>query len=117
MKKRYFTRVEFSECASVRHDGQVFFCDIKNVSLQGLYIKTDQELPLNTTVEITVYHSPVSSFRLNANVVRSDNIGLGMQIKQIDAHSFVRLQDVVAKHSNDQDLIMRETHRMARCIK
>lgn len=116
MKKRCFTRVDFSECASVKHDDQVFFCDTQNVSLQGLFIKTCQELPLNTAVEITIYRSPDSSFRLNAKVVRCDQMGLGMQIKRIDAHSFVHLRDVVAMQCNDQDLIMRETYMMAKCI-
>jgi hypothetical protein len=116
MDKRNFTRVEFSECASVRHDGQVFFCDTTNISLHGLFIKTDRELPLNEPVEITIYHSPDSAFRLKANVVRQEEMGLGMQIKRIDPHSFVHLRDVVAKHCNDQDNIMRETYKMARCI-
>jgi len=116
MEKRNFTRVEFSECASVRHDGQVFFCDTKNVSMHGLFIETDQELPLNAAVEITVYYSPDSSFRLNADVVRREEMGLGVQVKRIDVHSFVHLRDVVARQCNDQDIIMRETYSMARCI-
>src|SRR6266496_2575018 len=116
MEKRHFTRVEFSGCASVRHDGQVFFCDTKNVSLQGLFIETEQELPLNAAVEITIYYSPDSSFHLNADVVHCEEMGLGMQIKRIDVHSFVHLRDVVATQCNDQDTIMRETYGMAKCI-
>jgi hypothetical protein len=116
MEKRNFTRVEISECASVRHEGQVFFCDTLNVSLQGLYIKTDQELPLYAKVEITVYNSPDSSFRLNANVVRCEEMGMGIQIQEIDVHSFVQLRDLVTMKCNDQDNIMRETYRMAGCI-
>jgi hypothetical protein len=116
MEKRNFTRVEFSECASVKHDNQVFFCDIKNISLQGLFIKTDQELPLNAAVEITVYKSSDSSFRLRANVVRCEEMGLGMQIMRIDVNSFVQLRDLVAMQCNDQNIIMRETYSMAKCI-
>jgi hypothetical protein len=117
MEKRSFTRVDFSECASVRHDDQVFFCDTINVSLQGLFIKTDQELPLNASVEITVYNSPESSFRLNANVVRCEEMGLGMRIDQIDVDSFVHLRDLVAMQCSDQRTIMLEMYSMAGCIK
>ena len=116
MEKRNFTRVEFSECASVKHDGQVFFGDIKNMSLQGLFIKTDQEKPLNTAVEITIYNAPNSSFRLHANVVRCEKNGLGMQIKGMDVNSFVYLRNVVAMQCNDQGLVMRETYKMVSCI-
>jgi hypothetical protein len=116
MEKRNFTRVEFSECASVRHDGQVFFCDTVNISLQGLYIKTEQELPLSAEVEITVFYPTDSSFRLIANVVRCEELGLGIQIKGIDVQSFVHLRNVVAMKCNNQISIMRETYRMAGCI-
>jgi hypothetical protein len=116
MEKRNFTRVEFTECASVRYDDQVFFCDTINIGLQGLYIKTGQELPLDAEVEITVYYSQDSSIRLNANVVHCEELGLGLKLMGIDVHSFVHLRDVVAVKNNDQDRIIRETFRMARYI-
>lgn len=116
MEKRNFTRVEFSECASIKHEDQVFFGDIKNMSLQGLFIKTDQVKPLNAAVEITVYLTPESSFRLHANVVRCEETGIGMRISKMDVHSFVHLRDVVAMQCNDHGRIMRETYNMAGCI-
>ena len=116
MEKRNFTRVEFSECASLKHDGQVFFGDIKNMSLKGLFIHTNQEIPLNTTVEVTLYSPPGSSFRLYADVVRSEENGLGMQIKGLDVISFVHLRDAIAKRCEDHELLMAETYKMAGCI-
>lgn len=116
MPKRNFTRVEFSECVSVNHEDQVFFGDIKNMSLQGLFIKTDQPVPLRADVEITVYHPHNSSFSLLANVVRCEKNGIGIQIQKMDANSFARLRDVVAMQCNDLDLIMRETYQMTGCI-
>lgn len=116
MEKRNFTRVDFFECASVKHEDNVFFGDIKNMSLQGLFIKTDEDIPLKTPVEITVYHSPNSSFNFNADVVRCEDTGIGIQIKKMDVHSFVYLRDAVATQCNDLDLLMRETYKMAGCI-
>jgi len=116
MQKRNFTRVEFSECASIKHEDQVFFGDIKNISLQGLYIEIDQEIPLNSAVDITVYHSPNSSISLQAYVVRREKSGIGMQINRMDVHAFVHLRDVVSMQCNDQDIIMLETYKMAGCI-
>lgn len=112
MDKRNFPRVEFLEFASVRHEGQVFFCDTENVSVQGLFLKTDQELPLSVEVEITIYHALHSSLRLYANAVRRDETGLGMQIKRIDILSFVRLWNYVAIQSHDQDITTRGAHGM-----
>lgn len=116
MQKRNFTRVEFTESASIKHGDQVFFGDIKNMSLRGLFIKTKQKIPLNAALEITVHHSPNSSIHLHTNVVRCDETGFGMQINKMDVHSFIHLRDIVATQSNDQNLIMRETYKMAACI-
>lgn len=116
MEKRNFTRVDFSVWASIKFEDQVFFGDIDNVSLQGLFFKTDQEVPLNISVGVTVYNTSNSSFFLNARVVRREKNGVGMQIQKIDANSFISLRNIVAMHCNDQDVVMRETYKMAGCI-
>jgi hypothetical protein len=116
MENRNFTRVNFCECASIKHDNQMFFGDIKNVSLQGLFINTSQKVPINTAVEITVYFSQNSSIYLNANVVRCEDTGLGVQISRMDVNSFVHLRNTVTMQCNDHDLIMRETFRVTNCI-
>ncbi len=116
MEKRNFTRVNFSVWASIKYEDHLFFGDIDNVSLQGLFFKTDQEVPLNIAVGVTVYYSSNSSIFLNAHVVRREHAGVGMQINKIDANSFVSLRNIVALHCNDQDLVMRETYKMAGCI-
>ncbi|MEI6703241.1 MAG: PilZ domain-containing protein [Deltaproteobacteria bacterium] len=116
MEHRNFTRVSYCECASVKHDDQAFFGDIENVSLQGLFIKTPQKVPINTPVEITVYFSQSSSMYLNANVVRCEDTGLGIQISKMDVNSFVHLRNAVSMHCNDQDILMRETFKVTSCI-
>lgn len=116
MEKRNFTRVNFSVWASIKYEDHVVFGDVDNVSLQGLFFKTEQEIPLNTDVGVTVYNSSCSSIYLNAKVIRHEHSGIGMQIHKIDANSFVSLRNIVALHCNDQDLVMRETYKMAGCI-
>jgi len=116
MNKRDFTRVELSEWASVKYEEQIFFGDVGNVSLQGLFIKTEHEIPLYAPVEVTVYHSPATSIHLSASVVRREEHGFGMQIRELDVNSFVHLRNVVAKKCHDHELIMRETYKMANCI-
>lgn len=116
MDKRNFTRVTYSGCASIKHDDQVFFGDINSLSLQGLFVQTQQKIPVNIPVEITVFNSDNISFKFNARVVRYDDDGLGMQIKYIDIESFAHLRNSVIDQCQDIDLIMRETYKMADCI-
>jgi hypothetical protein len=112
MENRNFMRVQFPECASIKYDGQMFFANIKNASLQGLYINTNQKLPVNTPLQITVYLSPNSSIYLSAEVVRCEETGMGVQIQRMDVNSFVNLRNAISLHSNDHDQIMRETYKI-----
>lgn len=116
MEKRNFTRVPFSEGASIRYNGQVIWGKIKDVSLQGMFINIQQEIPNIRPVQVTAYLSSKSSFKLQANVVRYESTGLGLQITEIDAHSFKNLRNIIAQKCNDQDTIMRETYKMVSCI-
>ncbi|MBC7963865.1 MAG: PilZ domain-containing protein [Steroidobacteraceae bacterium] len=116
MEKRFFTRVKFVENVSINHDNQLFFGDIQNICLQGLFIKTKHSVPLQTSLQITVFCSPDSSIHLNANVVRCEASGIGLQIRKMDVNSFVQLRNVVATQCNDHGRIMRETYKVTNCI-
>ena len=117
MENRNFTRVDYCECVSIKHDeDQTFFGDVKNVSLQGLFIKTLEKVPIRTPVEITFFFSNNSSMYLNASVVRCEAAGLGIQINGMDINSFVYLRNVMSRQCNDQGLLMRETLKITNCI-
>jgi hypothetical protein len=114
--KRNFTRVAFSGGASIKFKEQIFWGNIENVSLQGFFIKTKHDLPLDDLMEVTIFQSPESSIYLQASVVRSEEHGVGMKISGVDVNSFVRLREVVSEQCNDQRLLMNETYKMANCI-
>jgi len=117
MNYRNFTRVDISEFASVKHGERIFFGNVKNISLQGLYVKTHEEIPLNLPVEVTVYNFPNKSIRLLANVVRQDVYGVGIQIKEMDTDSFVKLKNVIEEKCDDLEFILHETIKVASCIR
>jgi hypothetical protein len=117
MEKRNFTRVTFSGGASIKYKEQIILGSIENVSLQGFFIKTKYDLPLDNPLEVTIYQSPISSIYLQANVVRAEHNGLGMKISGVDVNSFVRLRDIVSEQCNDQALLMNETYKMVNCIR
>ncbi|MEI6701938.1 MAG: PilZ domain-containing protein [Deltaproteobacteria bacterium] len=116
MGNRNFTRVNYSVGASVRYDNEMVFCNTDNLSLRGMYLKTDHQVPLNTPVNVTVYHSSHSSFKFNANVVRKEANGVGLQINNLNATSFAQLRDIVAKNSINSEKVMQETYKMLGCI-
>ena len=116
MNKRNFTRVEFSEGASIRYDEQVVFGHIQDLSLCGMYINTESEIPINKPVQVTVYHTPTASFKFKARVVRQGDLGYGFQVSQIDVKSFDSLRNIVEMKCSDQTVVMGETYRMLNFI-
>ena len=77
-----------------------------------MYLQTDRNIPLNEPVNIIIYHSKQLSLKLDAKVVRKGTGGVGLQIDNLDASSFVQLRDIVTDNSFDSGKIMHETYRM-----
>jgi hypothetical protein len=116
MDNRNYARVKFTECASVRDDSQMFFANIKNASLQGMFITTNQNVPLHTLLKITIYLPPDFSIYLNAEVVRCETTGIGVQINKMDVKSFIHLRNAITLQCDDRELIMREALKIAHLI-
>ena len=116
MENRNFTRVDFSGCASIRFDDYIVWGDVNNLSLQGFYIKTSQDLPLNIPLEVTIHHSPNSSIHLHASAIHREKTGAGMKINEFDVNSFVQLRDVISLTCHDQMRVMNETYKVLHCI-
>ena len=116
MNNRNFTRVNYSAGASIRYGDNLIMCNADNLSLRGMYLKTDHQVPLNTPVHVTVYHSSQSSLKFNANVVRREANGVGLQINNLNANTFAQLRDIVAANSKVPGKVMQETYSMLGCI-
>lgn len=116
MEKRYFTRVDFTESASVKYGDELFYGNVENICLQGLFIKTKHSVPLNTTLQVTVFSSPGTPINLSVDVVRCDENGIGLKIIKMDVNSFVQLRNTVVMQCNDHGRIMRETYKVTNCI-
>jgi hypothetical protein len=81
-----------------------------------MYLKTEHEIPLDIPVNVTVYHSNMSSLKVNARVVRREESGVGLQINNLNVNSFVQLRNIVSDIIKDQGAVMQETYKMLKCI-
>jgi len=116
LNTRQFTRVNYSVGASIAYDSEVYFCNTGNLSLRGMYLKTEHALPLNIPVNVTIYNSNRTSLKVNACVVWIKEDGVGLQINNLNVDSFVQLRDIVTEYSNDRGAILQETYKMLKCI-
>ena len=114
--KRLFTRVEYTELVSVYYEDQVVLGEVKNVSLQGLFIALEHKMPQHAPFDVTVVFSSDESIILNASVVRCGKTGIGVQIKHMGLSSFFHLRKAVGMQCKNLDLIIRETCMISSCI-
>jgi hypothetical protein len=116
MKNRKFTRANCSFGASIRYGNELAICKADNLSLRGMHLKSDHDIPLNASVNVTVYKSSHSSLKVDAKVVRKEAGGVGLEISRLNANTFAQLRDIVAENSMAPGKVMQETYSMLKYI-
>jgi len=113
-EKRSFTRVPFQSEAIVKSSDKTILCDLQNLSLNGLFLKTSEKIPVREPVELEILLSGSSSelsICLQGIVVRETEEGVAVQFQKMDLDSFIHLRNVVAYNCEDQTGIMEEFSR------
>ncbi len=111
MEKRRFSRVDFTVKALVAAGDTAFRGEVDNLSLHGIFIKTDQRLPLGTEVDITIGLAEVEPeivIHVQATVARHTEEGIGFEFGKIDVDSFTHLRSIISYRKGDADVVMDE---------
>lgn len=116
MNTRHFTRVKLSIGASIKYGSEEILCSTDNLSLRGMYVKTERDIPLNIPVNVTVFCTSQPALKFNAKVVRREGSGIGLQIHNLNVNSFVELRKIVSENSGNHGAVMQETYKMLKCI-
>jgi hypothetical protein len=110
-EKRNFSRVDFKVSALLQAEGEVLKGEVKDLSLHGLYLATDQLLPIGTPVEITIYLSATDEpvvINVSGTVARLMPGGIGCSFDKMDVDSFAHLRSVISYQSGDESKVMAE---------
>lgn len=110
--RRKFTRVMALASASITCDDLTINGFVTEISLQGMFVKTDAKIDLKKQVVVAALCQD-SIFRFNATVVYCTSDGIGVKIDEIDLPSFLGLRTLVASRSDDPEAIKRETFNMS----
>ena len=100
MPDRNFKRIRFMTKAMVISGDHCFDALTENISIGGLFIRTDQMIPVGKTVAVILYLPSVSrSSTLTANcvVVRKRANGLAFQFKSLDHDTFTHLRTILTR--------------------
>lgn len=109
--KRNFSRVDFKVSALLQGDGVVLKGEVKDVSLRGLYLITEETMPIGSPVEITIYLSasdPPIVINVSGVVARLVPGGIGCVFDKMDVDSFTHLRSIISYQGVDESKAMAE---------
>jgi len=108
--KRKFSRVEFKIVATVKHGQRQFVGAVSNLSLSGIFLVTDQCLPVGEVAAILIAldDQPENSVEMTGKVARVTEEGIAFNFDKIDYDSFIHLKNIVALNSGDESKIQDE---------
>lgn len=117
MQKRKFSRVQFQSEALVKSESREVRAEVANLSLKGMFLKTEEKFPVNEAVDMKIFLSGTSSeltINVNGTVVRNEDSGLGIVFNRMDLDSFIYLRNVISYNIDDDATVMEEFFRYMR---
>jgi hypothetical protein len=111
-QKRRFTRVDFHITATVEVDGQSITGTVENLSMRGLFLATDQRLPVGSDVGITIALSDQpevgETIEMEGSVARLTDDGIAFSFGRIDFDSYLHLKNIVTLNTGDASTVEHE---------
>lgn len=106
-----FSRVNFTIDAQLTQAEKTINGEVKNVSLQGIYVETDGKLDADLPLDISFQLSgadPETAIKATGSVVRMEENGIAIKFTKVDVDSFVHLRNIVSYQVGDGDKIIGE---------
>jgi PilZ domain-containing protein len=108
--KRQKVRVDFQvEIEAIFGDLKIQLkADSKNISLNGVFIESDEDIPLNTPCQVALYLSGTTepvALTMEGRVARKAQNGFAVNFEAMDLESFTQLKQILRYNTGDPDLI------------
>jgi len=98
MEKRTNERAVFHTVAIIKYNGIETKCDIKNLSIKGLFALCSCELDIGKNVDVAILLSGTSSevrLNLKGEVVRVEEEGIAIAFSEIELDSYSILKNII----------------------
>ena len=103
-ERRKYRRIEFLAPAFIEHDNRTTFGEIKNVSNQGAFLKTDGKFAVNDQIQLSIYFlegSATLSVTIPGTVARLADGGVGLSSPHLDVYKLLHLEHLLAFHKGN----------------
>jgi hypothetical protein len=117
MEKRIFARIPFKTKAIVRQKDATVIGIVENLSLAGIFLKTPERLGLKRLVKIELLFTGTSSqisIILDGKITRHENIGMGIEFRNLDLDAFFHLKNLIAYNTERIDTVKKEFQKYAK---
>ncbi len=112
-EKRKNVRIDFETRVVLKCEGQTILSDAdsRDISLKGMFIKTDQVLRVGTPCDLELILSGTSTnlrIAINGEITRQGDNGLGVSFGGIDLDSYWHLKNLLLYNAQDPDALEQE---------
>ena len=113
MSTRKFSRVNFKVDATIKTAERQFHGDVKNLSMSGMFMVTNEQLQFGEPVDITIILTgtfPEIYVNFCGTVSRTDVNGIGFSFNKMDLDSYTHLKNIVTYNIDDAEKVLEEIH-------
>lgn len=108
--RRSKLRVDFRTriVVTIASSGITLEGDSSNLSVKGIFVKTDEKIPVDAQCAVKIYFSGTSvplCLSVAGTVVRSEPTGIAIAFNGIDLDSYAELRNIVRYNSQDPDAV------------
>ncbi|CAH2032086.1 PilZ domain-containing protein [Trichlorobacter ammonificans] len=111
MSTRKFSRVGFHVMATVSSGGRSFQGRVSNLSMNGMLLETEEQLPMGEVVDITISlpgTEPEITVAFTGRVCRLTEGDIAFRFEMIDLDSYTHLRNIVSYNMADAEKVMDE---------
>lgn len=111
MTERVNSRVVFHVNGSIEYNGHTINGDVENLSTRGMFMKTNENIPLNSDVDVSIYLSGTTSelsLKISGVIIRKEDRGVAVVFKEIEMDSFVHLRNIIEYNTGGDSEIIAE---------
>ncbi len=112
-EKRKNIRIDFKTRVVLKCEGQTILSDAdsRDISLKGIFIKTDKVLKMGTPCDLELVLSGASTslkLAMTGRISRQGDGGLGVSFDGIDLDSYWHLKNLLMYNAQDPDAVEKE---------
>jgi hypothetical protein len=104
-ERREAVRIQFESRILIKTDGDIIgaTADSRNISLKGMYVQPEKQLPLKTpcTLDITLTgDTSKMTITIPGEVCRHDEKGMGITFTDMEVDNFVHIKNLIKLHTS-----------------